>query len=1204
MPARSRESQSRVYLHLQAFEDRLTPATITWTGAGDTGLWSNAANWSTGAVPLGDGTEDVIFPDGSPRLASFNDLNSMKYASVTLNGAGYNISGAPIFIGTTGLISNQAKGTNLLDLPISLIEGPSSITTTNAAAFLQLESPVLIYLTDLVVKGAGQSIFNADIVGTAGVVKDGPGTMQWLSSNQFQGETFVNNGLMSLSSAVTEATRLKLTVGDDSGAANTAQVVIQQSFQTTPNNSIINVLSDGLLNLSGESTAVSLLRLGSINGGGNVTGEGTLQLFGNVSVVASPSSSTISSKLELLPGDHTFDIANGFGDDLIINGAILGQGNFVKVGAGQVRLGATNLFTGVARVEAGQIFLQAPTNAIANQLQIGTGNGDTTIVSLTGSNQIADTGVVGIASNGVLNLNGFSTTIDQLNGAGAISINNAKLSVGTYNGSSQFEGNLTGTGDLFKTGTGSFTLSGSSSLTGSLIIDDGTLNVDGNAAGNPVTISKVGTLSGRGSVGVVDATSGGVILPKSNNQPSLLKTGDLTLGPDSTFGVTINGPLAGTEYSQVEVTGAVTLNSAKLIVTLSSQYSPPIDQKFQIITNDGTDPVIGTFNGLSEGAIFAVDGKVFSISYQGGTGNDVVLTRVSSSQPTVTILTSSKNPAVQGEMVTLIATVNISNGTGTLSGMVEFRDDQTLLGTAPVGPDGRAAITLNTLPLGTRNVIATYTGDAVFSRSISTTLLQTITAPPVQPIATTAVVTSSQSPSAAGTFIQLVATVTPSNTGGPGVSGMVNFFNGATFIGQAVLSNNQAVIALNVLPIGQNKITAQYSGDTNYLASTSPEFTQVVEGGVAPSPPSPPSPPPPPTPPVFPPPPPPPPLPPVSPPPPPPGPPAVPPVPPGTRFSVGRDAGTPQVVAYNATGTGTVLTGIQNDPRFAGGTRTATADITGDGLPDTIVAAGPGSVPIVRVFDGVTGSEVYSFLAYEESFAGGVYVAAADITGDGRAEVIVSADQGGGPRIRVFDGVTQAVIADFFGIEDPSFRGGTRVAAGDLNGDGVADLAVGAGFGGGPRVALFNGASLREGRVEKLVSDFFVFEQTLRNGVFITLGDLNGDGASDIIVGGGPGGGPRIYAISGRDFLDSGGNTRTQLANFFAGNSTSRGGVRISAQDVDGDSQDDLVVGSGEGDAPVVRVYLGRNIPADGAPAFSENFTPFSDTERTGIYVG
>src|SRR5205807_781478 len=119
-----------------------------------------------------------------------------------------------------------------------------------------------------------------------------------------------------------------------------------------------------------------------------------------------------------------------------------------------------------------------------------------------------------------------------------------------------------------------------------------------------------------------------------------------------------------------------------------------------------------------------------------------------------------------------------------------------------------------------------------------------------------------------------------------------------------------------------------------------------------------------------------------------------------------------------------------------------------------------------------------------------------DFNKDGRADIVIGSGIGGGPRVRVLNGQNFVVIRDAL-VYVPTFRGGVEVAAGDITGDGVADIATAAGTGGGPRVVILNGTNFGT------VASFFVFDFTSRYGFNIALGDVNADGRADLAVGGG-----------------------------------------------------------------------------------------------------
>lgn len=333
------------------------------------------------------------------------------------------------------------------------------------------------------------------------------------------------------------------------------------------------------------------------------------------------------------------------------------------------------------------------------------------------------------------------------------------------------------------------------------------------------------------------------------------------------------------------------------------------------------------------------------------------------------------------------------------------------------------------------------------------------------------------------------------------------------------------------------------------------------------------------------------------PPPPPPGPPPGPPVPPGPPapppgpvvpppadplppvasnlpqvFAVGTDAGVPSTVSVYTQQGNLISTSTAFEPDYTGGARTAVGrSPLGDIL---LVAAGPGRGPDVKITNLATGA-VTSFLAFEAAFTGGVLVSTGDITRDGFDDFILTPDEGGGPRVKIISGRTGQVVADFFGIDDPDFRGGARTAVGDVNGDGIPDLIVAAGFGGGPRVAVFDGRSLTTGNPTRLMNDFFAFEPELRNGVFVAAGDITGDGKAEVIVGAGPGGGPRVTIFGGAELMQG---QLVQVNNFFLGDPNNRGGIRVSAANLDNDDFADLIVGSGVGGGSVVTGYLGTDL--------------------------
>jgi len=210
---------------------------------------------------------------------------------------------------------------------------------------------------------------------------------------------------------------------------------------------------------------------------------------------------------------------------------------------------------------------------------------------------------------------------------------------------------------------------------------------------------------------------------------------------------------------------------------------------------------------------------------------------------------------------------------------------------------------------------------------------------------------------------------------------------------------------------------------------------------------------------------------------------------------------------------------VAYDSEFVGGVYVAAGDLNSDGRAEIVTGAGEGGGPHVKTFQYDANATslgermrsfagtVGSYFAYDPAFRGGVRVAAGDGNVDGTPDIVTAAGPGGGPHVRAWSGGSGAVLLDFFAY-DPAFRGGVFVAAGDIDGDGRADVVTGAGDGGGPHVKMFSGNDAG------LLMSFFAYDLDFRGGVRVAVGDMDGDGTTDIVTGPGDGGGPHVKVFS------------------------------------------------------------------------------------------
>jgi hypothetical protein len=325
---------------------------------------------------------------------------------------------------------------------------------------------------------------------------------------------------------------------------------------------------------------------------------------------------------------------------------------------------------------------------------------------------------------------------------------------------------------------------------------------------------------------------------------------------------------------------------------------------------------------------------------------------------------------------------------------------------------------------------------------------------------------------------------------------------------------------------------------------------------------------------------------------------------PATTIVTGSDVGIP-AEERGFDQTGKLLFRFQPFlPGFSGGVRVAYADFNGDGVPDIVTASGAGMATEVRIFDGVTGWQIAGPLGtlqpYSSLWAGGAFVAAGDVDGDGDNDLVTGADAGGGPHVKVFDGATGAImqyasrpdLIDGFYAYDPRFGGGVRVAVGDVAGAGHPDIITGAGPGGGPHVHVYDAITLAEVPLNNqpgFNQGFMAYAPTFQGGIYVADEDVNGDGHADVIVSSNPpAGAPQVEILSGAD--------GSILGTTNAYGSTLTGSVTVAALNLSGAL--DVVTGGQQGSGPDVRLFDAKTL------SLLQDFIAYDATFQGGVFVG
>ena len=415
------------------------------------------------------------------KLTGSNGLVINGAGTVLLNNTGNTYTGATTV--SLGTLQVGATGNNILptttaltiasDASVALLSG----STAQAVGSLTGAGSLNLGNNTFKVGDTTNTTFSGAIAddgsGTSVLQKTGTGTLTLSGTSTFNGAVNVSAGtLVAASSGAL-------------GAAGSGNTIANGATLALSGNSILNTTAWSV-NGTGASTNSAIENLSGANSLG-----GTITLSGNTTVASDAGTLTLTGDVGL--GARTLT-ASGAGN-INLSGAISGTGKFIEAGGGTTTLSGTtaNTFSGTTTINDGTLQLGktagvAALGAGAITIGDGTGAGSSANLVLLANTQLSGSASITLNSDGRLALNNFTQSIDKLSGTGLVDLGaSGSLTVGAANGSSSFNGTVTGGGNLIKAGTGTLTFNSSFNFTGTLTLSGGTISL------NAITLS-VGTL--------------------------------------------------------------------------------------------------------------------------------------------------------------------------------------------------------------------------------------------------------------------------------------------------------------------------------------------------------------------------------------------------------------------------------------------------------------------------------------------------------------------------------------------------------------------------------------------------------------------------------------------------------------------------------------------------------------------------------------
>jgi autotransporter-associated beta strand protein len=492
---------------------------------------------------------------------------------------------------------------------------------------------------------------DAAVIGNNGVVAydASTGTRTVLSLQVGSNNAPKGNGTLNISGGSLTITN-NVTLSDTGG--NTAALSLTGGALTVGgiiadggNGASVLTLNGGTLDLTNGSIAADTLNFQS----------GTLQ---NVTELRAGNNSTIVALTKTTAGTLTLTGTNAYTGGTNINGGILALGSAAALGTtGTISFGGGTLQYSAANTTD---YSNRFSNAAGQAYSIDTNGQNVTLAS----NLTSSGGTFTKLGAGILTITGTDTytggttisggTLQLGNGGTTGSITGNVTDNGSlvFNRSNAFTfaGAISGSGSVTQNGTGATTLSSATGSTyaGGTTINAGSLfvnNTSNSGTGSgAVTVNNSGTLGGSGTItGSVTMNNSSVLAPGSAGSGTTgspgtvgdLSVGAVTMTGTNVFSVDVNGVSGNVgTYDRVFVTNGVAGNvnlgtTALLQLNIANALNFGAGTQFTLINNDLADAIAGNFANAADGGIYTTaNGYNFTVNYEGGTGNDLVLTAI------------------------------------------------------------------------------------------------------------------------------------------------------------------------------------------------------------------------------------------------------------------------------------------------------------------------------------------------------------------------------------------------------------------------------------------------------------------------------------------------------------------------------------------------------------------------------------------------